>query len=240
MEAAAAVPPTPPSKDIHHLFGKLKGIIEEYECIVKQSEENSKKGINSVTKEYKEKLRQALKLLDSEPLASANLSKPTYTLERLSEASVSFQKLADALERLSEKSKELQLKEKEKLNGIMDEFKKKIRVNVGSMKSIHISVPSNPNQAHVPVLEFDTGGKLRGMFWVANWKYVKYNCYGSTKRPLTHRPNITVIRFGSFPSHIIPFQVKIDSNGKAGDVPLGQDPVQDKLWFELVDFVRPI
>ena len=24
------------------------------------------------------------------------------------------------------------------------------------------------------------------------------------------------------------------------DVPLGQNPEQDKLWFELVDFVRPV
>ena len=122
----------------------------------------------------------------------------------------------------------------------MNDFCKEVRKAVGGgvgEKSINILVPTS-NTPIIPVISFRQSGEVKEMFWINSISNYTRCCdnYGKSHRFKTHRPNINVERYGSLATNIIPFRVR---NAGPGDIELGKDLVQDKLWFELIDFIRP-
>ena len=204
------------------LFDEVGNIVEEFKEKSKDLRLETKKSIKQITREYKEQLRIALSTLDREPSDHANLIKPT-----------------EIFETLTDKQNSVKREESEKQSELENEFKTEV-LNVinchykSNNTPIRIIIPTNwSSSSYVPIIEYhSTTGEPTYFRWGSSLNNLSSTL--TSFNPKTHRLQSNITKSTNT---MIPFKIISHNNGSI--VPLGSDIKKDKLWKEMIDYLRP-
>lgn len=213
------------SKDsTDELLNSIATLVDEFREKAATSRSSNKEALRDLTRSYKAELRSALAKLEEEPESTANLVSPT-----------------DVFESLTEKQKVVKRNEAEELTKLSETFKLTVSKIVGpginfSEHPIRIVLPVAWGNNCLPILEFDPKtGEAVNLLWInnqSNWAKSGWANFD----PRTHRLNQNCSQKTAFPGWVIPYRINSCS---PNFVPLGQNPTQDALWKEMIDYLRP-
>ena len=205
---------------VEKLFNEVETTLITYKQSVKHLENESKKKKQNITREYKNKLRQFLNKFDNEPLADANLIKPT-----------------EEFEDLTEKSKEINIETKKEIQTIINTFKHELMKIVNSHKKNNICrvIPCN---GYIPIIEFDIKSGNPISFFVLNSQYEKLTNFEEMKEKdfTEKRPNFILTKKKII--NLPPFFINSMTSSPLF-VNFGINKQQDELWLELIEYLKP-
>ena len=212
------------SKDpTDELLNSIGTLVDEFRHKAAASRSSKKEALRDLTRSYKAQLRSALAKLEEEPASTADLVNPT-----------------DVFESLTEQQKIVKRKGVEELQELSETFK----TTVSSIVGPGINFSENPiriplqvswitETSVLPRVEFDPKtGEAVNFFWInsqANWTPTTWSNFD----PRTSRLSSGINRCVNRP---LPFQIGTPSQAF---VPLGQNPEQDAIWKEMLDYLRP-
>lgn len=219
MQSDATTPSPSPTKTPATIVQELETLIAQYKQNVQSSKETTSGKIKTVVKSYKQNLSKTLSTLNEVPYESANLTEPT-----------------EEFETLSENMKRVRHEGEQELTSLTHQLKVSVKRLCNTRdKPYYVNCVSN-HGTYQFVLQYNVAGDLEKCFWChkTNFNVYSDSSYGNySGNFVQNRPNITISKQ---PQAHIPFAVYPNGNRLT---PLGQNPAQDKLWQEMVDYYRP-